>query len=294
MKLIGCIFVGNEKLMVKYAMPYIIDYGYDKLYIYDDSVDGTIDLIKEYNCPFIEIIDLHGAYGTYGNVSAFEDYRLKKETEMFEMLKKEATETGEEIWFSFMDFDEVVFGRRYINDGFKMYLWELSISSNVNYFAGKSAQLVSKYEKCEDLDLALGKQRFAHGLEGMECISWSCWGSKVSAIKVNDIKHAYFDLGNHSFKCTMEDGVSPINANDFGNFFRFHLKFLTKEIYMYKQKFYEERFGIYSKNETFDETYYRKISTKFPIRLIFYDDYEKYSYQSKAMGIGYIGGLTLV
>lgn len=294
MKFIGCIFVGNEKLMVKYAMPYIIDYGYDKLYIYDDSEDGTIDLIKEYNCSFIEIKDLHGKYNLDGNIGTYEKYRVKVETELFESLKEETKRTGEEIWLSFMDFDEVVFGRRYINDGFKMYLWELSIASHVNYFAGKSAQLVSKYEKCEDLDLALGKQQFAHGLDGMECISWPCWGSKVSAIKVNDIKYPYFDEGNHCFRCKMEDGVIPINAYDFGNFFKFHLKFLTKEIYMYKQIFFEKRFGIYSEHETFENSYYRKISTKFPVNLIFYDDFKNHSYQAKSMGNGYIGGLTLV
>ena len=294
MKLVGCIFVGNEKLMVKYVMPYILDYGYDKLYLYDDSDDGTIDLIKAYNYPFIEIVDAHGKHDD-GKLCGFEDFRLKIETEMFENLKKEAKETDEEIWFSFMDFDEVVFATRYINDRFKMYLWELSISQHVNYYAGKSAQLVSGYDTCEELDSMIGNQHFVHGMDGMNCISWSCWGTKVSAIMVNDIEKAYFDMGNHCFGCHMEEGISPINAYDFGNIFSFHLRFLTKEHYMYKCNVYSNRYNITLGSSEKDEAdFYKKISTKFPVSLIFFDNFNKYAYQCKSMGGSNIGGLTVI
>lgn len=295
MKLIGCIFVGNEKLMVKYVMPYLKYYNYDKLYLYDNSTDGTIDLIKSYNYPFIEIIDAHDI-SNLSVIQDYEAYRRKIEVEFFEKLKKETKETGEEIWFSFMDFDEIVFVERYINNGYKMYLWELSISEHVNYYAAPSAQLVSGYETCEELDTVMEKQhqKLVHGINGMDCIAWSYWGTKVSSIKVNDFERFYFDDGNHCGKGHMENGVAPINAYDFGNFFTFHLKFLTKEHYMYKMNtMYVNRYNCTSLD--FEEEYfYRMISTKFPVNLVFYDDFLKHSYQCKGIGFGNIGGLTLV
>lgn len=295
MKLIGCIFVGNEKLMVKYVMPYLKYYEYDKLYLYDNSYDGTIDLIKEYNYPFIEIIDAHDTVN-FNVIGDYEAHRRKIEDEFFDKLKNETKETGEEIWFSFMDFDEVVFASRYINNSFKMYLWELSISEHVNYYAASSAQLVSGYETCEELDAVMEKQhqKLVHGINGMDCIAWPCWGTKVSSIKVNDFEHFYFDNGNHCGSGHMEDGVIPINAYDFGSFFTFHLKFLTKEHYMYKMNtMYVNRFNCTSL-EFEDEYFHRMISTKFPVNLLFYRDFEKFSYHCRAMNGTYIGGLNVV
>lgn len=274
MKIIGAIFCGDELPLIKYVMPYIINFGFDKLYIYSNSTDGSSEAIEKYNLDFIEI----------RRFEAFSDY-FKAETyiNLFFELKKESIETNEEIWFYKSDFDEVVFtpqepSLKNVINGFDFY-------KECNYYANKMTNLVYKPSSQIGLSSAMEieKTEFCHALSYIYGFSWPYYGTKVTFFRVNDFKitNCFFSAGEHILSVQLEDGKTEKNLADIGLYYSFHLKYLTEEIFLERSKKWDKTVDV-------SKSAYRKAtSCIFPLSHLFYSNYEKYGYR-----LGDIGGIT--
>ena len=276
MKIVGAIFCGNELPMIKYVMPYIINFGFDKLYIYSNSTDGSSEAIENYNLNFIEI----------RRFETFSDY-FKAETyiNLFFELKQEAIDTNEEIWFYKSDFDEVVFtpneaNLKHVIDGFDFY-------REYNYYSNKMVNLVYRPLSQIGLSVALEieKTEFCHALSNMYGFSWPYYGTKVTFFKVNDFKieNCFFSEGEHILSLQLEDNRNAKNLADIGLYYSFHLKYLTEEIFMIRSSKWAETVDV-SKS-----AYQKSTSCVFPLSNLFYSNHDKYGYK-----LGDIGGLNIV
>lgn len=210
MKLIGATCVYNEEAMIPYVMPYVETMGYDKFVVFNDGcTDRTIDILKEY--PFIEIRDAEKT-----NVDSFEDRKLNCMLKIFEDSWRMRYETGEDIWMSFTDFDEVIWSQRERSIKTKEYL-DLMNQKGYNYLEQRMLHLTWDGEVRGD--------GLAHTWPGVRGSWWMQEGSKVTMIKVSDIATLNGYYGNHAMVVKPIPGAKMLNLGDTGDFNGFHFKY---------------------------------------------------------------------
>lgn len=263
MKLYGAIVVYNEEPIVKYVMPYLIRYGFDKLFIYNDgSTDNTIDLIKSYNCDFIEFKDF-SIYKDKVIKECFDYAKACVFADLFLMGKNISKSCGEDIWVYHSDFDEILFNAS--GDSIKEHIAQLD-NFGFNYFAGRMINLVKGDDSFEELP---------HTFTNTKCFYWNYYGQKSFLLKCNDFtEYNYlFGNGNHVIQLQLEDGKVLSNLYEFGEFYCFHLKYFTYDYFLYKNiKNYKKNINyiLYSENEKIiKEKYKCETSQKFPIEIFY-------------------------
>lgn len=294
MKLVGATCLGNEKLLIKYVMPYIIRNGYDKFIIFDDSDDGSIDDIKSYNLNFIEIRKFEHSDEC---PEKYIDYKFDWEKcgifiDVFYELKRESIETGEEIWYNFMDFDEVIF----CIYGLKKFITTHYASDyGFNYYANKLINLTYKGNDSIDAELINNKSKFVHSLNNIEGCAWPFWGTKTTVIKVNDFRYNegfMIGFGGHVINIEKEENVVPRNLAELGFLYSFHLSNLTREISINKSLNHKKRntCPLYTDDiEELNYLYDANTSLSFPLKYVFYNDYKEKGYK-----LGVFGGLNVI
>lgn len=264
MKLYGAIVVYNEEPIVKYVMPYLMRYGFDKLYIYDDgSTDGTIDLIKSYNCDFIEFRDF-SAYREMDKM--FDMCKAQMYIDLFLDGKKESEETGDDVWVYHSDFDEVLF---YYDEELTLKSFiENNFDFHCNYYCNRMVNLICG-DDCVDMEK---EGKLPHMAQGTKCFYWNYWGQKVVLLKCNDFKRTNlrFGCGNHFLNICVEDGKEPKNLENVKLVYSFHLKYFNYEYYAYKNNKNKGR-GLfyYDGCEYLKKSYENKISVSFPIEMFY-------------------------
>lgn len=211
MKLIGATYVLNEEKLVPYVMPYVEKMGYDKFIVYDDGcTDNTLNLLKEY--PFVEIRE-----GKRTNVDSFEDRKLHAmNSTIEEALQTYAYKGGEDVWFSFTDFDEVIYCQREREQTAKGYL-ELLTMKGYNYYDGRMLHL--------SWDGTGKTDRLPHTWSGTRGTWWMMEGRKVTLINLTMFKAFKVFCGNHVLCASPREGVHPMNLADEGSFNGFHFKY---------------------------------------------------------------------
>ena len=268
MKLYGAIVVYNEEPIVKYIMPYLTRYGFDKLYIYDDGcTDNTIDLIKSYNCDYIEFRDF-SKYLEMNN-GEFDLAKANVYADLFFAGKNESIKTGEDVWVYHSDFDEVIFNFNTCsnkNGSIKEYIDFIFKRFEANYYAGRTVNIIKGKESTSEL---------AHTFKDTKCFYWNYWGQKVFLLKCNDFstENFVFGSGNHFLALNLEKGKKAINIYECGGVYSFHFKYFTYEYYEYKNKNSSVRnvcpFLYLEDSEAIKEHYIRETGCKFPLEMFF-------------------------
>ena len=213
MKLIGVTQVYNEEANIPYVMPYIERMGYDKFIVYDDGcTDRTIEILKEY--PFIEI---RPSLRENNDVHEFETCKLRAMISVFsecwDIIK---ANSGETVWMTITDFDEVIWSQRERSFLTKDYLDFMS-GRGFNYYDGRMLHLTwDGKEKNNELP---------HMWPGVRGSWWMQEGCKCTLLKVNDILTAYMYCGNHTMAVKPVEGVEMRNLATTGDFNGFHLKY---------------------------------------------------------------------
>ena len=212
MKLIGATQVYNEEGLVKYVMPYVERMGYDKFIVYDDGcTDNTIELLKKY--PFIEIRPKNEVEG-----GDFDARKIKCMSDTIKECANIIAETGEEVWMTFTDFDEVIFCQRERSDTVKGTL-EFVDKEGYNYYDGRMLHLTWD-GKSYNNDLA-------HTWDGVRGTWWLREGRKVTLLKVSALRNYFVTSGNHNLGVVPADGIEMKNLDATGEFNGFHFKYFV-------------------------------------------------------------------
>lgn len=223
MKLLGYTCVYNEEKMIPYVMPYVEHMGYDKFYVYDDGcTDNTIEILKQY--PFIEIRETDKSNPADGFDSRKKDVQLEGTKECAEVHYA----TGEDVWMTFTDFDEVLFCQRERSYTLKDYL-DMENFRGYNYFDGRMIHLSwDGKEKDENL--------LPHQWDGVRGTWWFSEGMKTTLYKVNAFEAIQSFCGNHWFGAKPRQGVILKNLADCGEFHGFHMKYFDENIIFAKSE----------------------------------------------------------
>lgn len=214
MKLIGVTQVYNEEPNIPYVMPYVERMGYDKFIVYDDSsTDRTVEMLSRY--PFIEI--RQALPPEKCKVNAFENSKLKAMTTTFSECSDIIREnSGETVWMTITDFDEVIYSQRERSFLVRSYLEYMS-ERGFNYYDGRMLHLTWD-GKARNGDLP-------HTWPGVRGSWWMQEGCKCTMLKVNDVLKVCMYCGNHAMGVTPIDGVKMVNLADTGDFNGFHFKY---------------------------------------------------------------------
>ena len=275
MKIFGFTCTYNEEDYIPYVMPYVEAFGYDKFFVYDNgSTDSTVELLKKY--PFVEVYN----WDTGGMFNDHAKSMLQQES--FKWAKEYANEHKEEVWFTFTDFDEVLF---YNGDvSIKKTLEEDREWRNYNCFYKNMVNIFqpAKYNNIYDGDeenpwLKAWTQflpnKFPHSHEGIRASMW-VGGMKPTLICVNDFKELTALPGNHYAFIKLEEGKKIKNYDDCCRLYGFHLKFIDKMALKKKWEGYAARGKeVYVENlKKFDEIYEAQYSVSFPLEDYFLAD----------------------
>ena len=262
MKLIGYTCTYNEEALIPYVMPYIEAIGYDRFIVYDNgSTDRTVEILSTY--PFIEIRH-------YDSDGKFDDIvKAKVQTEAY----KECLELAKEdrIWFSFTDFDEVLFFNN--ENPFKDMFFSLSLTYGYNCYFKRMVNLLPPKGVDSPIELMHDGQ-MVHTLEGMRGCFWTGGGMKPLLILVNDFPKVSFVGGNH-YAITHGEGNNEIKPyNDTSELQAFHLKFVDKLVSKARRKSFAERgrdryINLY---ENADAMFEKMFGSSFPLENYFLMD----------------------
>lgn len=217
MKIIGYTCTYNEEEYIPYVMPYIEAFCYDKFIVYDNfSTDKTVELLKEY--PFVEV-------RSYDTGNKFDnDMICKLHTLSFNECKK-LSENGELVWFTWTDFDEVLFFNT--DEDFRPILEGDYHTRGYNCFFKTMMNLTPPEGKDSFLEDVDCKKMMVHECEGIRVSVWH-GGMKPTMIAVNDFSASYFIPGNHYMLAKMEEGKVLKNYDDCCRMYGFHLKYIDK------------------------------------------------------------------
>lgn len=255
MKFIGYTVVYNEEAMMPYILPYIKSMGYDKLVIYDDgSTDRTLEILSNELSSAGIVFEVRPTSqdSTYG----FDSRKRGSQLESFCECKEMAISTGESVWMSWTDFDEVVYCSRERQKCFKEYL-EVEDRRGYNYFDGRMLHLTWDGKESDE-------NLFPHEWNGVRGTWWLSEGMKPTLIKVNDFTDVWAFCGNHCFGVRMEDGKLMKSLSDCGEFHGFHFKYFDEKLFM------EKPFNT-SKNNTPKKNILRIKSASFPLDYYFFE-----------------------
>jgi hypothetical protein len=255
MKLIGYTCTFNEAATIPYVMPYVEMMGYDKFIVYDnESTDNTVKLLSKY--PFVEIRnwDTGGVFSEIG--------KRNLQIDAYEKCSSIAIETGEDVWMTFTDFDEVIYCTRERGGTVKDYLSWLTVKG-YNCFDGRMIQLT-----CDGSEE--NNSLLPHEWNGVRGTWWLTEGKKPLLFKVNDFKYAEFICGNHAMGVIPNDGVNIINLADTREFHGFHFKYFKPDILEKKEKTYKfYGAGQLTMNGEYLDAIKKIRSTSFPLDMYF-------------------------
>ena len=214
-KLIGATCVYNEEAMIPFVMPYLEKMGYDKFVVYDDGcTDNTIEILKQY--PFIEIRGKMVA-----EVDSFERRKLLAMTEVLNECIDMTVKNKEHVWFSFTDFDEVVYCQRDREATVKDFLGFMT-EKGFNYYDGRMLHLT--------WDGSGEKVGLPHTWEGVRGSWWMMEGRKVLLIDISQFAVFNTFCGNHHMGVKTRGNVKLMNLADEGDFNSFHFKYFYKTL----------------------------------------------------------------
>lgn len=269
MKIVGYTCAYNEEKMIPYVMPYVEAFGYDKFVVYDNkSTDNTVEMLKKY--PFVEVRE----YDTNGKFDDTKKCDLQKASYREAIsLAKIGTKEEELVWFTWTDFDEVMFinsdcdFRDILEGDYRVRGYNCYDKNMINLLPPVGKEDVSPSEY-------LREGQMFHTYQGVRGNIW-VGGGKPIMMAVNAFKELHFFGGNHYGLVRMRDNRVLKPYNDMCRIYSAHLKFIDKNILIEKWKEYMKR-GLerYSKDlENIDKIYERQIGVSFPISDYFLMDY---------------------
>lgn len=279
MKLIGYTTAYNVEELIPIVMPYVELLGYDKFIVYDNmSTDNTVELLKKYS--FVEVIP----WDTNG---VFDDCAKRNLQIGASVYCRSLTEEGEDVWFTWTDFDEVIFYGYDID--FKSFLNGCQ-SRSMNAFWKNMAQLVLPigYDK-NAVDKFIADGFLAHTYPG--CLV-NCTYAKPVLFHANAFGNMYFIGGNHFVLADMKNENEGIKNITGFPIYLFHFKYFNPQYGVGKnlEYFQEKSHFAYSNMQNSDSTIKKIYGISYPISMYLADDARNidinslYTYDNKFWG----------
>jgi len=251
-KLIGYTTTFNVEKIIDVVMPYVQFLGYDKFVVWDNqSTDRTVEMLSKY--PFVEIRE----WDTNG---VFDDVKKRGlEIDAYVESREIANSTGDDVWMTFTDFDEVLY---YFYDiKFKEYLNSLT-QREINCFYDVMIQpmLPKGYDE-ETVRKFIADGNFPHEYDGVVV---NHQYSKPILFHVNSFANLYFVPGNHYALCEHDNVKNalpcPMSV--------FHFKYYFHDYGLEKNAEYKKRPIVIDGYSLLDENFIRRIySSSYPMQI---------------------------
>lgn len=277
MKLYGYTCSYNCAYLIPYVMPYVERLGYDKFVVYDNmSNDNTVELLSKY--PFVEVRK-YDTNGIFDEV-ARNNLHVDSINDCYNIYE----ETGEDIWTTWTDFDEVIWPNIMID--FKCYLNTMKEVWGYNYFSAKMVDLFFKDGQKRE-PFVNNEHTLIHTVDDIMCHWWNREGVKPTLLLINSIDKCRIVHGNHCMYVTPKKGVEMINLNETGTLHAFHLKYIDLKSVIDSEKKRKDRRMPSTDEENVELAFKNYLSASFPI-----SDYFLHSaFESSKNGIHHHEGL---